>query len=99
MSLAPAHDHNPGYRPAGGYVPADGGDRCPACNKPRNEHVAYEYDEDYDYYWGGVRMPLWIALIWNVPWRQRLDIFVVGFLVGLIIAGVALLWGVLLSRY
>jgi hypothetical protein len=67
----------------------------------RNEPVAEpdRYDEDYDYYWGDFRMPLWIALIWQVPWRQRLDIFVIGFLVGLIVAGVALLWGLLLSQY
>ena len=57
------------------------------------------YDEDYDYYWGDFRLPLWIALIWQVPWRQRLDIFVIGFIVGLVIAGVAVTWGLLLSRY
>lgn len=58
-----------------------------------------QYDEDYDYYWGDWRIPLWIALIWQVPWRQRLDIFVIGFIVGLVIAGVAVSWGLLLSRY
>lgn len=57
------------------------------------------YDEDFDYYWGDWRIPLWIALIMQVPWRQRLDIFVIGFIVGLIIAGVAVSWGLLLSRY
>jgi hypothetical protein len=57
------------------------------------------YDEDYDYYWGDWRVPLWIALIMQVPWRQRLDIFVIGFIVGLVIAGVAMSWGLLLSRY
>ena len=57
------------------------------------------YDEDFDYYWGDWRIPLWIALIMQVPWRQRLDIFVIGFIVGLVIAGVALSWGILLSRY
>lgn len=57
------------------------------------------YDEDYDYYWGGMRMPLWIALILQVPWRQRLDIFVIGFIVGLIIAGIAVLWGLVLAQY
>jgi hypothetical protein len=58
-----------------------------------------QYDEDFDYYWGDFRIPLWIALIWQVPWRQRLDIFVIGFIVGLVIAGVAVSWGLLLSRY
>ena len=57
------------------------------------------YDEDFDYYWGDYKIPLWIALIWQVPWRQRLDIFVIGLLVGLIIAGIAVLWGLLLSQY
>ena len=57
------------------------------------------YDEDYDYYWGGMRMPLWIALILQVPWRQRLDIFVIGFIVGLIVAGIAVLWGLVLAQY
>jgi len=57
------------------------------------------YDEEYDYYWGDIRLPLWIALILQVPWRQRLDIFVIGFIVGLVIAGVAVTWGLLLSRY
>jgi hypothetical protein len=57
------------------------------------------YDEDFDYYWGDWRIPLWIALIMQVPWRQRLDIFVIGFIVGLVIAGVAVSWGLLLSRY
>ena len=57
------------------------------------------YDEDFDYYWGDWRLPLWIALILQVPWRQRLDIFVIGFIVGLVIAGVAVSWGLLLSQY
>jgi hypothetical protein len=60
---------------------------------------AGDYDEDFDYYWGDWKIPLWIALIWQVPWRQRLDIFVIGFIVGLVIAGVAVSWGLLLSRY
>ena len=55
--------------------------------------------EDFDYYWGDWKIPLWIALIMQVPWRQRLDIFVIGFIVGLVIAGVAMSWGLLLSRY
>jgi hypothetical protein len=58
-----------------------------------------QYDDDFDYYWGDWKIPLWIALIWQVPWRQRLDIFVIGFIVGLVIAGVAVSWGLLLSRY
>lgn len=57
------------------------------------------YDDDYDYYWGGMRMPLWIALILQVPWRQRLDIFVIGFIVGLLIAGIAVFWGLVLAQY
>ncbi|MEA2193225.1 MAG: hypothetical protein QOI73_3346 [Solirubrobacteraceae bacterium] len=57
------------------------------------------YDEDYEYYWGGVRIPLWMALIWQVPWRQRLDIFVIGFIVGMVVAGMALFWGFVLSQY
>jgi hypothetical protein len=58
-----------------------------------------QYDEDFDYYWGDFKVPLWIALIMQVPWRQRLDIFVIGFIVGLVIAGIAVSWGLLLSRY
>jgi hypothetical protein len=65
----------------------------------RQDGGASQYDEDFDYYWGDWRIPLWIALIWQVPWRQRLDIFVIGFIVGLVIAGVAVSWGLLLSRY
>jgi hypothetical protein len=96
---APQTPH-PGVSPNVAWTPYDQ-ETCPTCHKPRHQ-PAYEverYDEDYDYYLGGMRLPLWIALIWNVPWRQRLDIFVIGFLVGLTIAGVALLWGLLLSRY
>ena len=57
------------------------------------------YDEDYEYYWGNVRIPLWMALIWQVPWRQRLDIFVIGFTFGMVVAGSALLFGFLLSEF
>ena len=79
---------------------ADGDVKCPICDKPRTDLVEEErYDEDFDYYWGNVRLPLWIALIWQVPWRQRLDIFVVGFIIGLIVAGVAVFWGLLLAQY
>lgn len=92
---------HPGLSQAVSWAPQGQDETCPTCHKPRRE-PAYQTearDEDYDYYWGGVRLPLWMALIWQVPWRQRLDIFVIGFLVGLSIAGVALLWGVLLSQY
>lgn len=73
---------------------------CPTCERPLTEQTRDEsYDEDFDYYWGDFRMPLWIALILQVPWRQRLDIFVIGLIVGLSVAGIALLWGVLLAQY
>ena len=85
-----------------GYDSSSGGDvKCPICDRPRSEPVAEveQYDEDFDYYWGDFRLPLWIALIWQVPWRQRLDIFVIGFSIGLIIAGIAVFWGLLLAQY
>jgi hypothetical protein len=88
--------------PAGyGSTPAGEEYKCPVCDAPRSDYRPNvdPYDEDFDYYWGDVRLPLWIALIWQVPWRQRLDIFVIGLLVGLIIAGIAVLWGLLLSQY
>lgn len=78
--------------------PSPGANEQPAVR----QEGAYEperYDEDFDYYWGEWRVPLWIALIMQVPWRQRLDIFVIGFIVGLVIAGIAVSWGLLLSRY
>ncbi|MEA2220294.1 MAG: hypothetical protein QOJ35_2920 [Solirubrobacteraceae bacterium] len=86
---------------ASGRLPSDAGYRCPVCEARSQEAVSErdQYDDDYDYYWGNVRLPLWIALIWQVPWRQRLDIFVIGFIFGLVIAGVAVTWGLLLSRY
>jgi hypothetical protein len=86
---------------ASGRLPSDPGYRCPVCEARQHEAAVERdpYDDDYDYYWGDVRLPLWIALIWQVPWRQRLDIFVIGFIVGLVIAGVAVTWGLLLSRY
>jgi len=78
----------------------DGDVKCPICDRPRTDLVEEDgYDEDFDYYWGNVRLPLWIALIWQVPWRQRLDIFVVGFIIGLIVAGIAVFWGLLLAQY
>jgi hypothetical protein len=89
----------PAPGPHAGYDPASGV-KCPICDRPRNEPADVDqYDEDFDYYWGDVRLPLWIALILQVPWRQRLDIFVIGLIVGLSVAGIALLWGVLLAQY
>jgi hypothetical protein len=88
--------------PAGSGTTSAGEDyKCPVCDRPRSDYGedADPYDEDYDYYLGGFRLPLWIALIWQVPWRQRLDIFVIGLLIGLIVAGIAVLWGLLLSQY
>jgi hypothetical protein len=81
--------------------PSDGDVKCPICDRPRNDLAEADerYDEDFDYYWGDFRLPLWIALIWQVPWRQRLDIFVIGFSIGLIIAGIAVFWGLLLAQY
>ena len=89
-----------GVSPGVAWTPS-GHETCPTCHRTHQQpaYQAESYDEDYDYYLGGMRMPLWIALIWNVPWRQRLDIFIIGFLVGLIIAGIALMWGLLLSQY
>jgi hypothetical protein len=73
---------------------------CPVCNTRHNTADERDtYDEDFDYYWGSWRLPLWIALIWQVPWRQRLDIFVAGFIVGMVIAGFGLLWGFVLSQF
>ena len=84
--LEPPPEQTASYEQQASYD--DGGGREPE-----------RYDEDFDYYWGDWRVPLWIALIMQVPWRQRLDIFVIGFIVGLVIAGVAVSWGLLLSRY
>jgi len=78
--------------------PLPGQTYAPVVQQQRSE-PADDYDEDYDYYWGDIRMPLWIALILQVPWRQRLDIFVIGFIVGLIVAGIAVLWGLVLAQY
>jgi hypothetical protein len=98
--LAGPELHDPAVGPVYG-PPADGDVKCPICDRPRADLVNEEerYDEDFDYYWGDFRLPLWIALIWQVPWRQRLDIFVVGFIIGLIIAGIAVFWGLLLAQY
>ena len=76
--------------PSQGYRPPE---------TPYVDRVNDPYDDDYDYYWGNVRVPLWIALIMQIPWRQRLDVFVIGFIVGLIVAGVAVLWGLVLAQY
>jgi hypothetical protein len=78
-------------------IPVAGANEQPA--RYDGQPARDQYDEDFDYYWGDWKIPLWIALIWQVPWRQRLDIFVIGFIVGLVIAGVAVSWGLLLSRY
>jgi len=83
---------------------ADAEHTCPVCNTRHTRHTPApserdQYDDDFDYYWGSWRLPLWIALIWQVPWRQRLDIFVVGFIVGMCIAGFGLLWGFVLSQF
>jgi hypothetical protein len=88
--------------PASNGTTHTGEDRkCPVCDRPRSDdgQDLDPYDEDFDYYWGDFRLPLWLALIWQVPWRQRLDIFVIGLLIGLIVAGIAVLWGLLLSQY
>src|ERR1700709_1322559 len=88
----------PRYDPA---TAADADHMCPVCNT-RHSTAAPErdqYDEDFDYYWGSWRLPLWIALIWQVPWRQRLDIFVVGFIGGMCIGGLGGLWGFVLSQF
>jgi len=77
---------------------AVGANEQPAVRAPGQPERA-QYDEDFDYYWGDFRVPLWIGLIMQVPWRQRLDIFIIGFIIGLVIAGVAVSWGLLLSRY
>jgi len=54
-------------------------------------------DGDYEYYWsrGGVdiRIPRWIAEIIDVPLMVRLEIFLVGVCMGLIIAALALIIG------
>ena len=91
----------PGQTSAPNSANGEGEVKCPVCDKPRTDYGEdrARYDEDYDYYWGDIRMPLWIALILQVPWRQRLDIFVIGFIVGLIIAGIAVLWGLVLAQY
>lgn len=83
--------------------PSEGtGTKCPVCEARTDSYATEQvdrYDEDFDYYWAGYRLPLWIALIWQVPWRQRLDIFVIGFIIGMVVAGAGLLWGFVLSQY
>jgi hypothetical protein len=102
--LAGPELNNPPQGVAGAPGAAVDGDRCPVCQRPHDAPVHHQqfddrYDEDFDYYWGDIRLPLWIALILQVPWRQRLDVFVIGFIIGLVVSGVAVLWGLLLSQY
>ena len=61
-----------------------------------NQFVLEWQSPDFQHNWG---LELWIALILQVPWRQRLDVFVIGFIIGLVVSGVAVLWGLLLSQY
>jgi hypothetical protein len=56
-------------------------------------------DEDYEYYWGSVRVPRWLGLILEVPWRQQMDLLLIGFVLGLIVGGLALVWGFLLAPH
>ena len=34
-------------------------------------------DEDYEYYWGSIRVPRWLGLILEVPWRQQMDLLLI----------------------
>lgn len=98
MSSNPTPDHLRTVHPPRPPSAADP-HRCPLCDARLTEaEVApRRHDEDYDYYWGDVRVPQWIALILNVPRRQQLDILLFGFVIGLIVAGLALLWGLILA--
>ncbi len=57
------------------------------------------YEEDYDYYLAGIRVPDWLASIFDVPWRQQLALLLIGFVSGLVAAGLAFLWGLMLAGY
>jgi hypothetical protein len=76
--------------------------RCPICNgecaRDADHRERGYYDDDCDYYWGSVRVPRWLALILEVPWRQQFDILLFGFVIGLIVAALALVWGLLLAQ-
>jgi hypothetical protein len=81
-------------------VDAHGRHRCPICNREcASDIYRRDHDDhgDYEYYWGPVRVPRWLAEILEVPWRQQVDILLFGFLVGLIVAAVALVWGLMLA--
>lgn len=56
-------------------------------------------EEDYDYYWAGIRVPDWLASILDVPWRQQVDLLLIGFVIGLVVAGLAVVWGLMLAGY
>jgi hypothetical protein len=73
-------------------TPMPSSDRCPACGAARN-------DEEYDLYWGELRIPRWLALLISVPRRQQVDLLLIGFLAGMLLAAAALLWGLVLARY
>lgn len=55
----------------------------------------YEDEEDYQYYWspGGMDIPVprWLAEILDVPLIVRIEIFLVGVCVGLILAAIAVI--------
>ena len=75
--------------------------RCPICNgvcAHAADRRAFDDHGDYDYYWGSFRVPRWLALILDVPWRQQLDLLLIGFFIGLIVASLAVAWGLLLAR-
>jgi hypothetical protein len=79
-------------------------DRCPFCHAPRGGGAprpapARDDDEDFEYYWGDLRIPTWLGMILNVPRRQQVDILLIGFVIGLTVAALALAWGFLLSGY
>jgi hypothetical protein len=72
--------------------------RCPVCDRECGRGADRDEFGDYDYYWGAVRVPRWLAEILDVPWRQQLDILLFGFVIGLIVAALALVWGLLLAQ-
>gem|GEM_PF-4213399 len=54
-------------------------------------------DVDYEYFWsrGGLDIPIpqWIAEIVDVPWMVRLEIFLGGICIGLVLAVIGLIVG------